>query len=588
MSELVTTQIELPSVVTVGDFAERLGVPVTKVIGELMRNGVLATINEQIDFDTAAIIGSDLGFVIVAQAEVEKDNSTLKQILPAGTGENRPPIVAIMGHVDHGKTTLLDAIRETSVAKGEAGGITQHIGAYQIKRNDRWITFLDTPGHEAFSAIRAHGARMTDVAVIVVAADDGVKPQTKEAIRYAQEAGNQIVIAINKVDKEGADSNRVKQELNGLGLVPEDWGGSTVMVEISARTGQNIDQLLDLVLLVADLEDLRARPDGPAEGLIIESHLESGRGPVATVLVQQGILKLGDYLVSGDTHAKLRSLEDFRGKRIKSAAPGMPAVVTGFKAVPAFGNTFYAVESEKEAREAAVGSKRAEQAKSMLKVKKIGLDELKDAITAGQVNELNVVVKADVQGSLESLLESLANLRNEEVGIKIVSSGVGDISETDVSNAKTSAALLIGFNVGISSAVKQLANRENVKVQIYKVIYELLDDLHSVLSQMLKPEIIETTVAKLEILGVFKITKTHVICGGKVTFGRIEPKLAVKIFHKKDQVGVGTITNLQRDKQDAKEVFEGEVCGMSLATTSNVEIGDQVEFYTTETRARTL
>jgi translation initiation factor IF-2 len=588
MNESTTTQVSLPEVVSVNDFAQKLELPVTKVIGELMRNGVMATINEQIDFDTAAIIGADLGFEIVPEVVEEETNKTTKTLLPEGEGQNRPPVVAVMGHVDHGKTSLLDAIRQTTVAKGEAGGITQHIGAYQVKRGERWITFLDTPGHEAFSAIRAHGARMTDVAIIVVAADDGVKPQTKEAIRYAQEAGNQIVVAINKVDKEGADVARVKQELTELGLQPEDWGGSTVMVEISAKTGQNIEALLDLVLLVADLEDLRAMPEGPASGVIIESHLDSGRGPVATVLVQQGVLEPGDYLVTGDTYAKVRSLDDYRGKRIKMAHPGMPAVVTGFKAVPAFGHSFEIVPSEKAARDAVLGSKRSEQVKSMLKVKTIGLDELRSAITAGQVNELNVVVKADVQGSLESLLGGLGNLRNEEVGVKIVSSGVGDISESDVAAAKTAGALLIGFNVGISSAVKQLANREQVKVQIYKVIYELLDDLRKVLSQMLKPEIIETVVATLEVLGVFKSTKTVVICGGKVTSGRIEPKLSLRILDKKEVVGAGTITNLQKDKQDAKEVVEGEQCGMSVATTSAIEIGNTLEFYTTETRARTL
>lgn len=583
-----TTEVTLPEIVSVNDFAQKLGVPVTKVIGELMRNGVMATINEQIDFDTAAIIGSDLGFEVVPEEKVVETNATTRTKLPEGEGQNRPPVVAVMGHVDHGKTSLLDAIRETAVAKGEAGGITQHIGAYQVKRGERWITFLDTPGHEAFSAIRAHGARMTDVAIIVVAADDGVKPQTKEAIRYAQEAGNQIVVALNKVDKEGADVARVKQELSEMGLQPEDWGGSTVMVEISAKTGKNIEALLDLVLLVADLEDLRARPEGAASGVIIESHLDSGRGPVATVLVQQGILAPGDYLVAGDTYAKVRSLDDYRGKRIKAAHPGMPAVVTGFKAVPAFGHSFSVMPSEKAARDAVVGSRRSEQVKSMLKVKTIGLEELRSAITAGLVNELNVVVKADVQGSLESLLGGLANLRNDEVGVKVVSSGVGDISESDVSAAKTAGALMIGFNVGISSAVKQLANREQVKVQIYKVIYELLDDLRVVLSQMLKPEIIETVVATLEVLGVFKTTKTAVICGGKVTSGRIEPKLTLRILDKKDIVGTGVITNLQKDKQEAKEVVEGEQCGMSVATTTAVELGNTLEFYTTESKARSL
>jgi translation initiation factor IF-2 len=583
--EQVQPQVLLPHAVSVGDFAEKLGLPVSKVIGELMRNGVMASINEQIDFDTAAIIGSDLGFDV--QPEVVKTAADNKPKLAEGEGQARPPIVAVMGHVDHGKTSLLDAIRETSVATGEAGGITQHIGAYQVKRNDRWITFLDTPGHEAFSALRAHGARMTDVAVIVVAADDGVKPQTKEAIAHAREAGVQLVIAINKVDKEGADTNRVKTELSEMGLQPEEWGGTTVTVEVSAKSGQNIDQLLDMVLLVADLQDLRAEANGLAQGVVIESHLDTGRGPVATVLIQNGTLKLNDYIVAGDTYAKVRNLEDYRGKRIKEATPGMPCVVSGFKAVPAFGNLFEGVESEREAREGVVSTQRQASIKSMVR-NKIGVEELSDAITAGNVNELNVVVKADVQGSLESLLESLASLRNEEVGVRIVSSGVGDVGENDVASAKAARALVLGFNVGISSAVKQLANRETVKVQLYKVIYELLDDMRAVLGQMLKPEVIETTQAELEVLGVFKVTKTAVICGGQVKSGKITPKLQVKILHKGEVIGTAALTNLQKDKQDAREVTEGEQCGLSLATTTPVEIGDTIEFYTTESKARTL
>ncbi len=589
MSEATTeqTQIQIPEVVGVGEYAEKLGVPVTRVIGELMKNGVMATINEQIDYDTAAIIGADLGFEIIPEAK-EEPVVKAKTKLAKGEGASRPPIVAVMGHVDHGKTSLLDAIRQADVVSGEAGGITQHIGAYQIKRKDRWITFLDTPGHEAFSALRAHGARMTDVAIIVVAADDGVKPQTKEAIKHAKEAGVQLVIAINKIDKPGADANRVKQELSELELVPEEWGGKTVMVEVSAKAKQNIEQLLDLVLLVADLEDLRARPDGPAEGVVIESHLDTGRGPVATVLMQNGLLQPGDHIVAGNSYAKVRNLEDWHGKRIKQASPGMPAVVTGFKALPGFGDVFYAVETEKDAKDRSVQAKRSESIKSMVRVKKIGLEELSNAITAGQVNELNVVVKADVQGSLESLLDSLANLRNEEVAVKVVGSGVGDISESDVNMAKAAGALILGFNVSLQAAVKQLATREQVKVQLYKVIYELLDDIRDVLSQMLSPEVIEKTEAELEILGVFKTTKTAVICGGQVKSGKIVPKLAVKIHRGGEVIGQGNLTNLQKEKQEAKEVVEGEQCGLSIETTTPIEIGDIIEFYTTETHARRL
>ncbi|HSX02812.1 MAG TPA: translation initiation factor IF-2 [Candidatus Saccharimonadia bacterium] len=581
--------IMVPAVIGVGELAERLGLPVTKVIGELMKNGVFANINEQIDFDTAAVIGSDLGFEIEAEAVVEPEKPVMRaaKLAEGETGEARPPIVTVMGHVDHGKTSLLDAIRESHVADKEAGGITQHIGAYQIKRGDRWITFLDTPGHEAFSALRQHGARMTDVAIIVVAADDGVKPQTKEAIRYAQEAGVQIVVAINKVDKEGADPVRVRQELTELGLQPEDWGGSTVTVEVSARTGQNIDKLLDLVLLVADIEDLRARPDGPSEGVIIESHLDAGRGPVATVLVQHGLLKQGDYLVAGSTYAKVRSLTDYRGKRITAAHPGMPAMVTGFKAVPAFGDVFHSEAAGRAAREAAEAVVRREQVKS-LGVKKIDASQLSAAISAGNIRELNVVLKADVQGSLESLLESLEKLRNDEVAVRVVSSAVGDIAESDVAFAKTAGALLIGFNVGLSSSLKSLASRESVPVHLYKVIYELTDDLRDALSQMLAPEVIETVVGELEIKGVFKTTKSNVVCGGTVTSGHITPKMTLRIKRGGEALGEGTLASLQKDKQEAREAFEGETCGINVTTTTGIELGDMLEFYTREERARSL
>jgi translation initiation factor IF-2 len=584
-----TTQpsaIIIPEVIGVGGFAEKLGLPVTRVIAELMKNGVMATINEQIDYDTAAIIGSELGFE-VEQEKVQEEAAPEKVKLAEGEGEPRPPIVAVMGHVDHGKTSLLDAIRSSHVADKEAGGITQHIGAYQIKRGDRWITFIDTPGHEAFSALRQHGARMTDVAIIVVAADDGVKPQTKEAIRHAQEAGGQIVVAINKIDKEGADPIRVRQELSELGLVAEEWGGDVPMVDVSAKAGTHIDKLIDVVLLVADIEDLRARPQGPADGVIVESHLDAGKGPVATVLVRNGVLHTGDYLVAGATYAKVRSLGDFRGKRIASAHPGMPAVVTGWKAVPAFGDLFHTADNEKSAREAAASVLRREQAKS-LGIKKIDASQLSAAISAGAVQELNVVLKADTQGSLESLHEGLDQLRNDEVAVKVVSSAVGDISESDIAFAKTAGALLIGFNVSLNSSLKALANREGVQVRLYRVIYELTDDLRDALSQMLAPEVIETIVGVLEIKGVFKITKSNVVCGGTITSGRIEPKLKLRIKRGSAALGEGVLASLQKDKQEAREAFEGETCGLNVTTTTAIELGDTLEFYTVETKARTL
>jgi translation initiation factor IF-2 len=580
--------IAIPEVIGVGEFAQKLELPVTKVIAELMRNGVMATINEQIDFETAAIIGSDLGYEVVEdKPAVAEPRVAARSKLAAGEGEGRPPIVAVMGHVDHGKTSLLDAIRSSNVAEKEAGGITQHIGAYQVKRGDRWITFIDTPGHEAFSALRQHGARLTDVAIIVVAADDGVKPQTKEAVRHAQEAGVQIVVAVNKIDKEGSDPNRVRQELSDLGLTPEEWGGDTPMVDVSAKTLTNIEKLLDVVLLVADIEELRARAKGPAEGAIIESHLDAGKGPVATVLVQNGRLSAGDYLVAGSTYAKVRSLGDYRGKRIQHADPGMPAVVTGFKTVPSFGDLFRGVVGEKEARDAAANVVRREQAKS-LGVKKIDASQLSAAMSAGDVSEFNVVLKADTQGSLESLMESLDRLRNEEVAVKVVSSAVGDIAESDIAFAKTAGALLIGFNVSMQSGLRALANREGVMVKLYNVIYELTDDLHEALSGLLAPETVETVVGKLEVKGVFKTTKTAVVCGGTVTSGKISPGLQLRVLRGGEAVGEGTLSSLQKDRQAAKEVVEGETCGMNVATSAAIELGDELEFFTREQRARSL
>ncbi|QQR53114.1 translation initiation factor IF-2 [bacterium] len=584
-SQIVVT---VPEAIAVGEFATKLELPVSKVIGELMKNGVMATINEQIDFDTAAIIGAELGFDVQQEAApVSEPQGSLKQHLAEGEGTPRPPIVAVMGHVDHGKTSLLDAIRSSHVADKEAGGITQHIGAYQIQKGERWITFIDTPGHEAFSALRQHGARMTDVAVIVVAADDGVKPQTKEAIRHAKEAGGQMVVAINKIDKPGADPTRVRQELSDLGLVPEEWGGDTVMVDVSAKTHQNLDKLIDMVLLVADVEDLRARSEGPADGVVVESHLDSGKGPVATVLIGNGVLKVGDYLVSGSTYAKVRSLGDFRSKRITTAHPGMPAIVTGFKAVPSFGDRWEAVASEQAARARVAAQTRREQAKS-LGIKRIDASGLSAAISAGQIREFNVVLKADTQGSLESLAEALAVLHNEEVAIKVVSSAVGDIAESDIAFAKTANALLIGFNVALHSSLRALANRDGVQVKLYRVIYELTDDLRDALSSMLAPEVIETVNGLLEIKGVFKVTKSAVVCGGTVTQGKLEPGLKFRVRHGSEVSGEGTLASLQKDKQSTKEAFEGDTCGLNVNTNAAIELGDVLEFYSVTEKARQL
>lgn len=583
--------VQIAKVVTVGDFAGALGIGVAQVIGELMKNGVMATVNEQIDFDTAVIIGSELGFVIEPEPEVaeERPNNDIAEHQQDDAREQaRPPIVAVMGHVDHGKTSLLDAIRESDVAASEAGGITQHIGAYQVTRNERKITFLDTPGHEAFSAIRAHGAKMTDVAIIVVAADDGVKPQTKEAIEHAKAAKVHIVVAINKIDKPEADENRVKQELSEQGLVPDDWGGDTPCVSVSAKSKVGIDKLLDVVLLVADLMEPKAAFSGFAAGVIIESHMETGRGPVVTVLVQKGILRLNDNIVAGHTIGKIRSLEDYRGRKIKEATPGMPAVVSGLKTVPNFGDWFEIVASEKIAKDWSARQSRKESFKSLTSIKSVSAQDIARAVIDGQVKELAVIVKADVQGSLESLLDSLDGIGNEEVRVKIISSGVGDISENDINTAAAGNALILGFNVSIKAAVNQLAKRVGVEFRLYKIIYELLDDVRDWLSSLLEPETIETEHARLEILGIFKVTKEAVITGGVVKSGKITPNLDIKIERANQEVGSGTLTNLQKEKQAASEVFEGEQCGLSVATRDEIKLGDSLIFFSREKKARKL
>jgi translation initiation factor IF-2 len=583
-------QIEIPEVVAVSDFAQRLGLGVAQVVGELMKNGVMATVNENIDFDTASIIAGELGFDIIPEPkEAEaRPSQSLEQTEEKSDEEVRPPIVAVMGHVDHGKTSLLDAIRESDVASSEAGGITQHIGAYQVTKNDRRITFLDTPGHEAFSAIRAHGARMTDVAIIVVAGDDGVKPQTKEAINHAKDAGVAIVVAINKMDKADADVNRVKQELSEIGILADDWGGDVPCVEVSAKTHDGITKLLDVVLLVADIADQKAIFTGAASGVVIESHLETGRGPVVTLLIQKGTLRTGDSLVVGTTYGKVRSLEDYRGRKLKEATPAMPVVVSGIREVPNFGEWFEVVSSEKVAKDWVAKQARKQSIKSLTNTKTVTSQDLNRAVVDGQVKELAVLVKADVQGSLESLIDSLNQIGNEEVRVKVVSSGVGDISESDVNAADAGNAIILGFNVSIKAAVNQLAKRSKVDFHLYKVIYELLDDIRDWLSSLLPPEIIEIELARLEILGIFKTTKTQIITGGRVTSGQLQSGMTARILRKGEEVGAGKVSNLQKEKQIAREANEGDECGISLDTTDALELGDELVFYRIEEKARKL
>lgn len=577
--------IEIPDSITVGTLAEKLALPVTRLITELMKNGVMATVNERIDFDTAQIIVGELDLDIELARQVGEEPA---KRIRSKSGEMRPPVVAVMGHVDHGKTSLLDAIRGEEVVKGEAGGITQHIAAYQIEHGERKITFLDTPGHEAFAALREHGAQLTDLVIIVVAADDGVKPQTIEAIRFARKAGVKIIVAINKVDKEGADANRIKQQLSEHELLVEEWGGDTVVQELSAKTGQGIPELLDMILLVADVEELKAEANAPARGLVIESHMEQGRGPVAIALIEEGTLNSNDTVVAGATYARIRNLESTNGQLLKQAGPSTPVIITGFKTLPEFGDEFNVVKDEKTARIQATAAGQARRGTSSADLS--GSELIRLINRSNQLTELNVIIKADVQGSLTSVADSLKTLNNEEVAVRIVGSGVGPINETDAHLAATSQAIIYGFHVTAPTSIKQLASRDRVSIRLYQVIYELIDDAKGELTKLLAPEIVETSLGRLVVKGIFKTTKTEVICGGEVTKGKLTSPAHAKVMRDKEQLAEVEITNLKRGPQDTKEVFEGDMCGLSFSSAARVDIqeGDHIEVFSRETIARTL
>ncbi len=586
----MASTIQIEEYITVGALADKLMIPVSKLITELMKNGIMATVNERIDFDTAQIIVSELGLDFdLTKQEAEAQPIVKERRKANNEGEPRPPVVAVMGHVDHGKTSLLDAIRGAEVAKREHGGITQHISAYQTKHKDRTITFLDTPGHEAFAALRQHGALLTDVVIILVAADDGVKPQTVEAIKFARQAGVKLVVAINKIDKSGADPNRVKQQLAEQDIMVEGWGGDTVVVEVSAKTKQGIDQLLDMVLLVADVEELKAPTNAPASGLIIESHMEKGRGAVAIALVEAGTLRTNDFIVAGSTYAKIRNLETTEAQIITQATPSTPVVISGFKQLPEFGDEFKAVASEKQARDLTQAAKSAKQGLTN-KTDLSSQDLLRIINRSNQLSQLNVLVKADVQGSLTSVIDSIKALNNEEVAVRVVGSGVGSITENDIHLANTSGAIIYGFNVELPSGIKRLAARDKVSVKLFNIIYELIDDAKVQMSQMLSPEIVEHDLGQLLVKGVFKTTKTEVICGGEVTKGKLTVPALVRIKRDKEILAEAEATNLKRGPQDAKEVVEGEMCGVNLKTTAKVDVqeGDRLAFYTVETLNRTL
>jgi translation initiation factor IF-2 len=582
--------LQVPAQITVGELAEKIDLPATTLIGELFKNGIMATLNQHIDVETAQIIVDELELdVVIEQMAADQPVIQSKRELTENASE-RPPIVAVMGHVDHGKTSLLDALLETKVVEGEAGGITQHISAYQTVRNNRSITLLDTPGHEAFAALRQHGAALTDVVIIVVAADDGVKPQTIEAIKFAQTAHAKIVVAINKIDKEAANPQLVKTQLaSEHNLNPEEWGGDTVMVEVSAKTGQNLDKLLDLVLLVADMEELRAETDVPAEGLVIEAHMEQGRGAEVSMLVEHGVLKAGQHVVAGLAHGRVRTLVDYAGRPLKEAGASTPATVTGFKELPSFGDRFEVVKNEKEARQL-VAKHRSELEHNAVSSNVTGSDLLNLMKKQQETQVFEVIVRADVQGSLTSLVDSLKLLETGEVTVRVIRSGVGNISENDVRLASSSGAIIYGFNVQLPPAVKRTAMRDKVTIRNYRVIYELLDDVRHEMEEKLAPEVVETEIGELKVLGVFRTTRDSIIAGGEVLRGKVASGLLVRIKRDKEQIAEAEVAHVQRQQQEAKEVFEGEQCGLELRTEGKivVDVNDRLEFFTRELRKRTL
>jgi len=584
--------ITISGSITVDELARSLNLPVTTLIGELFKNGIVATINQRIDYETATIIIEELGLshVKIEKKSTTKDNTTKKREL-SDRAVSRPPIVAVMGHVDHGKTTLLDTLLGNKTAASEAGGITQHISAYQIKHDDRFITLLDTPGHEAFAALRQHSAVLTDIVIIVVAADDGVKPQTVEAIKFAESSNAKIIVAINKIDKPDADPNRTMAQLaTDHNLNPEEWGGDTIMVPISAKDGTNLEKLLDMILLAADIEDLRADIDVPVEGLVIESHMAIGKGSVVNLLVEQGTLRPGKFIVAGHTYGKVRTMVDFHGKPKGKAGPSTPVTVTGFKELPKFGDHFDEAPDEKTARRLAAQAAIARE-RDAASTNVTGSDLLKMISQKHDATNFNVIIKADVIGSVTSVIDSLKMIdTNGEINLSIVSSGVGNISENDIRLAADTGTTIYGFNVNLPPAIKRLAAKNRVEVKIFRVIYELLDDAKSAMEQLLAPEVIETEVGELAVRGVFRTVREEIIAGGEMLSGKVTPGILARVMRKKEQIAEVEISHVQREKIEVKEAAAGEMCGLSLKTQRKitVEIGDRLIFFTRDLKHKKL
>jgi translation initiation factor IF-2 len=583
--------IQLPASVVIRDLAQKIEKSPIDIIKKLMANGVMATINQAVDFDTAAVVVAEYGFEAVPEVREE--------VKPAETGEvplwrrqiadedaaqlkGRPPVVTVLGHVDHGKTSLLDAVRQTDVAGGEAGGITQHIGAYQVVRNGRTITFLDTPGHSAFTAMRARGAQGADIVVLVVAADDGVMPQTREAIAHAKAARVPIIVALNKIDKANANAERVKKQLSELDLMPDDWGGNTMVVPVSAKQKQGINDLLEAILLVADNTQIQANPEGTVIGTVVEAEVDKSRGTIATLLVQNGTLEAGDIVVAGKAYGRMKAITDFKGKPVKKAGPSMPVAVMGLNEVPAAGDVFQVVQSEREARGIVAERVEAEKARAQTK-KKVSLEELFANVQAGEAKELQLIVKADVQGSLEPLMVELDKLGQGEIGLRVLHAETGNIGENDVMLASASKAIIVGFNVQAEVAARRLADSEGVSIRLYDVIYRMSEDIDKALKGMLEPEEVEKVIGRATVLAVFPASKLGRVAGCRVTEGELHRNAKVRLFRGEDLVFEGEMASLRHEKEDVREIRTGFECGVGFKNFQDIEVGDSLLCYTVET-----
>ncbi|OGB73279.1 translation initiation factor IF-2 [candidate division Kazan bacterium RIFCSPHIGHO2_01_FULL_44_14] len=571
-------QLVLPGVLTVKELAGLMDIPVTTVIRQLLGSGVLATINDNLDFETAAVVADDLGFTATLEQSESELSADTNQYISDAEGEPRAPIVTVMGHVDHGKTSLLDYIRKTKVVEGESGGITQHMGAYQVDYKGRRITFLDTPGHEAFSTIRAQGAKVTDVAILVVAADDGIKPQTIEAIELARAAGVPLVVAITKIDKPEANVMRVEQELAAHNIVTEKWGGKDVVIGVSGKTGQGVDELLELVLLTADLQELKAPVEGPGEGVIIESKHDPKVGALATLLVQRGTLRVGDSFVAGNHFGKIKAMEDFTGKRIKQAGPSQPVRVTGFTAAPSAGERLMTVASDKVAHEIiAKLNKRATT--RQFSARTSDLTRLTSQIRLARLHHINIVLKADVQGSLEAIKQQLDKIKTDKGQIRIVAEGLGNITESDVMSAAGENGFVVGFKVAVTPSARRTAKKDDIKILTYDIIYELTDDLTRILLDSIGPEKIETTVGRATVLKIFRDARSEKIVGMKVISGKVQRGNIVRFFDEnKELVGEGEVKLIKRVAEEVTEANAGDDFGFQITTHAKITEGNVAEF----------